>query len=101
MSSSTVMLRDLAVAAAGHPRIEQAVNNALRQELPGVIESILRDQYPGETVRIYVAKRSTTSRRDRDIAIRAKYTGHNVKALATEFGISPRMVFNIVSGKKR
>ena len=101
MSGSTMILRDLAVAAAGHPRIEQAVSAAIRQELPGVIESILRDQFPGETVRIYVAKRSTTSRRDRDIAIRAKYTGHNVKALSSEFGITPRMVFNIISGVKR
>lgn len=98
MSASTLLLRDLASAVAAHPRIETAVMGAIRAELPGVIESILRDRYPGEQVRLYVAKKPPTMRRERDVAIRAEYTGHNAKALANKYGISARMVFRIVGG---
>ena len=97
MTAATLMLRDLASAAASHPRIEQAVTAAIRTELPGVIESILREKYPGEQLTIYVAKRSASSRRDRDQAIRAEYNDSNVKALAAKYGMSVRMVFNILA----
>jgi Mor family transcriptional regulator len=99
MSSTTLMLRDLATAAASHPKIEQAVNTAIRTVLPDVIESILREQFPGEQVQFYVAKKPATMRRERDSAIRAEYNGRNAKALATKYGISARMVFNIVSSR--
>ena len=95
--NSTLTIRDLATRAAGHPNIEKAVNQALRAELPGVIESILRDMYPGETLRLYVPKRSVTSRGERDRLIRQEYNGRNVKQLATKYGLTPRMVFNVVA----
>ena len=94
--NSTLTIRDLATRAAAHPRIEQAVNAALRQELPGVIEGILREMYPGETLRLYVPKRSVTSRGERDRLIRQEYNGRNVKALANRFGLNVRTVFRIV-----
>ncbi len=100
MSATTLMLRDLANAAASHPKIEQAVTAAIRTVLPDVIEGILRSQYPGEQVRFYVAKKPVGQRRDRDAAIRAEYNGRNAKALATKYGISARMVFNIVAGPR-
>lgn len=100
MSASTLMLRDLATAVAAHPKIESAVMGAIRAELPGVIETILRERYPGEQVRLYVAKKPPTMRRERDVAIRAEYNGHNAKALATKYGIGVRMVFNIVGLKR-
>lgn len=100
MSASTLMIRDLATAVAAHPRIESAVMGAIKAELPGVIESILRDRYPGEQVRLYVAKKPSTMRRERDAAIRAEYNGHNAKALATKYSISPRMVFNVVGVRR-
>lgn len=100
MSAKTLMIRDLAAAVASHPRIEQAVMGAIRAELPDVIETILRDRYPGEQVRLYVAKKPPTLRRERDAAIRAEYNGHNAKALAAKYGIGVRMVFNIIGLKR-
>ncbi len=96
MSASTLMLRDLATAVAAHPKIESAVMGAIRAELPGVIESILRERYPGEQVRLYVAKKPPTMRRERDVAIRAEYNGRNVNALAKKYSINARTVFRIV-----
>jgi Mor family transcriptional regulator len=69
--------------------------------LPDVIEGILREQYPGEQVKFYVAKKPGNLRRERDAAIRAEYNGRNARALATKYGISARMVFNIVSTSAR
>lgn len=100
MSAKTLMIRDLATAVASHPRIEQAVMGAIRAELPDVIEAILRDRYPGEQVKLYVAKKPASLRRERDIALRAEYNGHNAPALAKKYGISTRMVFRAVSGGK-
>lgn len=95
MSAQTLMVRDLANAAASHPKIETAVNAALKSALPGVIEEILSQQYGGQKIEIYVAKRSASSRRDRDNAIRAKFNGRNTKALSTEFKLSMRQIMRI------
>jgi Mor family transcriptional regulator len=95
MSAQTLMVRDLANAAASHPKIETAVNAALKSALPGVIEEILSQQYGGQKIEIYVAKRSASSRRDRDNAIRAKFNGRNTKALSNEFKLSMRQIMRI------
>jgi Mor family transcriptional regulator len=99
MSAQTLMIRDLATAAAAHPKIESAVNEALRRELPGVIEEILSIQYGGQRIEIYVAKHSASSRRDRDNAIRAKFNGRNAIALSKEFKLSTRQIMRIGTGK--
>jgi Mor family transcriptional regulator len=95
-------IRNLALACA--PRlaehVETAVKEVVRSELPAIIEAVLRERYPGETVHHYASRRPGGMRRVRDAAIRAKYDGKNVKALAAEFGLSARMIFNIVSGQK-
>ncbi len=96
MTATTLMLRDLANAAASHPQIEAAVTGAIRTVLAGVIESILREQYPGERVSFYVAKRPASARRDRDAAIRAEFTGANIRALSVKYGLSQMQVYRIV-----
>lgn len=99
MSANTLMIRDLAQAAASHPRIESAVQNALKTELPGVIEEILSAQYGGQRLEIYVAKHSGSNRRLRDQAIRAKFNGRNAQALSNEFKLSIRQVMRICGFK--
>jgi Mor family transcriptional regulator len=95
MSAQTLMVRDLANAAASHPKIETAVNAALKAALPSVIEEILSQQYGGQKIELYVAKRSASSRRDRDIAIRAKFNGRNIKELSNEFKLSISQITKI------
>ena len=99
---SDYQIRELAEACAPRiaAQIEQVVLTTVRQSLPGVIADVLREKWAGESVRLYVAKRSTSSRRDRDIIIRAQYNGHNCAELAHRFGLSQSMVFKIVAGKK-
>lgn len=99
---SDLMLRTLAAACAPRiaARVEQAVVSTVRAELPTIIEAVLRETYPGETLRLYVSKKPGAMRRLRDDAIRAEYNGRNVTALAKKFEMSPRTVFRIVSGKK-
>lgn len=99
---SELTLRELAAACAPRiaAKVEAAVVSTVRAELANVIEQVLAESYPGETFRHYAATRPASMRRDRDQAIRAKYTGQNAAALAKEFGISTRMIFKIVSGRK-
>lgn len=94
---SEFLIRSLAQACAPKiaAKVESAVLATVRAELPGVIADVLREQYPGETLKLYVAKRSAASRRDRDAAIRAAYTGHNARDLAARFGLSPKQIHRI------
>jgi len=99
---SDLMLKNLAAACA--PRIaehvETAVKDAVNSHLPAIIEAVLRERYPGETLRLYVSKRPGGMRRVRDEAIRAKFNGRNVKELANEFHLSMRQVFRIATGRR-
>ena len=99
---SDLLIRTLAANCAAElgPHVDQSVAEVVRQRLPATIERILRRDYAGETLCFYVSKKPVSARRDRDEAIRLQYTGHNVKALATQFGLSQSMIFKIVSGKK-
>ena len=95
---SNFHIRDLAQACA--PRIcaavERVVIETVRAELPRTIEAVLREQFPGETLRLYVPKLSVASRRDRDIAIRAQFTGRNHGELSRRFGLSIKQIARIV-----
>ena len=99
---SEYMIRNLATACAAElvPHVDQAVSEVVRPRLPATIERILRRDYAGETLRLYVPKKPVSARRGRDEAIRLQDTGHHVKALSTQFGLSQSMIFKIVSGKK-
>lgn len=94
--SRAIMLRELSSRVASHPRIEHAVTQAIKAELPGVIELILSEMYPGENVQIYAPKKPVQLRRQRDEGIRMEYNGHNAKALAAKYGISVTQVFRII-----
>lgn len=99
---SDIMIRQLAAACAPRiaAKVEAAVIATVRAELPGTIADVLREQFPGETVRLYIPKRSVASRRDRDAAIRAQYNGRNLKQLAAEFKLSPKQIHRIANGIK-
>jgi len=94
--SRSVMLRDLSLRVASHPRIEKAVRTAIGAELPHVIEDILSEMYPGEEVKIYSPKKPTHTRRERDEAIRLEFNGSNVKLLAAKYSISASQVHRIL-----
>lgn len=95
------LLRNLATQAAAHPRIEAAVLGAIRAELPGVIEGLLREAYGGETVRLYVARggsRDSKAERDRRIqALAAPPSNMSPGAIAAAEQISLRRVQQILA----
>lgn len=99
----TTLLRNLAQQAASHPRIEAAVIGAIRAELPGVIEGLLREAYGGETVRIYVAasdvSRAEQQRDERDrriAAMAAPPSSLPAAAIAAQERITPHRVRQIL-----
>lgn len=98
---SDLMIRNLAIAAAEKlaGKVEAVVQQTIREQLPSAVEAVLREQYPGETVRIYVPRRSLQMRRERDAAIRAMYNGRNANEIAHRFGLSISQVFRIASIK--
>ena len=55
---SEFMIRNLATACAEEigPHVDHAVSEVVRQRLPATIERILRRDYAGETLRLYVPK---------------------------------------------
>lgn len=64
------LLRQLAHQAAAHPKIEAAVMGAIRAVLPDIMEGLLRDSFPGETVHLYGSRRSGFAQKDeRDLRI--------------------------------
>ena len=95
-------IRNLAAACAPRiaAKVEAAVVQSVRAELPGTIEQVLSEMFPGETVRIYIPKKPVTARRDRDVAIRALWTGRNAHLLSTQFHLSPRTIFRIATGHR-
>lgn len=102
------LLRQLATQAASHPRIEAAVLGAIRAELPGVIEGLLRDAYGGETVRIYAPRhdvlQAEQSRQERDrriAALAAPPSSLSAAAIARQEGITPHRVRQILRAAER
>jgi Mor family transcriptional regulator len=96
---SDLFIRSLAQQAATHPDVETAVMTALRTTLPRVIESILREHYAGESVRLYVAKVGHACRAERDALIRAQFSGANQAELAQRYCLTVRQVRNILKVK--
>lgn len=97
---SNFLIRTLAQKAAAHPSVENAVMGAIRDTLPGVIESLLREQYGGENIKLYVAKKGSTERKNRDGLIRARYNGTNADQLAGQFDLSASQVRRIATGSR-
>ena len=103
--SRNTMLRQLAVQAATHPRIEAAVMGAIRAELPGVIEGLLRDSWGGDTLRMYVPKNGSRDDKDardqRIVAMASPPSSATPHAIAAREGISVRRVQQILSQAQR
>lgn len=85
------ILAELAHRAANHPSIEAAVTGAVRATLPGVIESILQEICPGETLRLYVPKTQSANRLQREQRIEAALSaGEAPDSLAKRENVSKR-----------
>jgi hypothetical protein len=90
---NTNRLTDLALRAAAHPRMEAAILGAIRAELPGVIEGLLRDMFSGQQIKMYAPKRTSSQRADRDRRIKASLiAGHAIAEVARREGVSVRSV---------
>ena len=94
------MFRELAYQAAAHPRMEAAIMGAVRAELPGIIEELLRQSHGGRTVQLYVARTGSLAAKDeRDRRIRsmaAAPTSMAPSAIAAQEGITVRRVQQIL-----
>ena len=95
--SKAIQIRELSHRVASHPRIEQAVRTAISSELPFVIQDILSELYPGESVQIYAPKKPTHIRQERNAAIRMEFNGQNAKALSVKYRISISQIQRIVA----
>ena len=96
------IIRDLAQQAAAHPRIENAVMGAIRAELPGVIEELLRQTWGGEQLRLYVPRRgshqSARERVDRIRTLAAPPSSLSPALIAQREGVSLRTVQRALAG---
>lgn len=99
--SRQTIIRQLAQQAAAHPRIESAVMGAIRAELPGVIEDLLRQAYGGSQLRVYIpqgSSQATKGERDRRIhALATAPANLSPQAIAAQEGISVRRVQQILA----
>jgi hypothetical protein len=86
----------VAARACSHPTMESAVMGAVRATLPGVIETVMRELYSGETLRLYVSKRPTEDRAQRDRRIGAALaSGEAPESVAKRESVSKRHVFRV------
>ena len=98
---SDYLIRTLSAACATRiaAKVESVMLQTIRDELPGTVETVLREMYDGETLSLYIPKGSASNRRDRDNAIRATWTGFNAKELSAQFKLSTKQIYRIATGK--
>jgi len=77
------------------PKIEAALLDCIRAELPAMLMDELRRELPEMT-----PKHSQAIRRERDNLIRARFNGNNAAELSTQFGLSIKQVVRIGRGVK-
>lgn len=80
--------------------VESAVQEIIRQQLPGAIAAVLRESFAGEQLRVYVPKMPRASRRERDALILAR-RGSHPKEVAREAGCSVRQVYAVWGSHER
>jgi Mor family transcriptional regulator len=99
---SDIFLRELedAIASKLENDIAEVVKGVLRSKIKTYIQEHMTQHYRGIRVDLYGSQRPASVRRERDRLIRSEYNGRNALALAKRYGISARMVFRIVGGKK-
>ncbi len=94
------LFRELAHQAAAHPRMEAAIMGAVRAELPGIIEELLRQTHGGRMVQLYVARSGSLAAKDeRDRRIRALAAAPSSMtpaAIAAQEGLTVRRVQQIL-----
>lgn len=96
MKKAGNLLIQIAQRAASHPSMEAAVLGAVRATLPVVLESVLREIHPGDTLRLYIPKTSSSSRIERDQRIGAALAnGEHPDLIAKRESITTRHVRNI------
>lgn len=90
------ILVQIAQRAASHPSMEAAVIGAVRATLPIVLEAVMREIHPGDTLRLYVPKTSSADRQARDQRIGAALAnGDAPEVIANREKITTRHVRNI------
>lgn len=91
------------ILEAAAPEIEEQFKSegpSAVKKILSIVEKVGAKDFRGEHLKHYFAPKPVAVRRDRNNAIRAEYNGRNVRALAKKFGVSPRTVFRIISGRK-
>lgn len=90
------LLATLSERAAASPLLETAVMLAVRATLPGVIQGVLREMFPGETIRIYIPKIGAANREQRDASVaNAIESGLTVLEAAKRTGVPETTVRRI------
>lgn len=89
----------LAIGAVGSADGGEAVLGALRQVLPAALTGLLQQSFPGETLRLYVPKRTMGAQREqRDLRIVAAADSGTPPALiAKNEGLALRTVQWVIS----
>lgn len=64
-----------------------------------VLQKVITEDYAGERLSLYAAKRPASHRRERDQQIREQWAGNNCKQLSKQYNLTPRMVRKIATGK--
>lgn len=87
----------VASRAAAHPLMQQAILSAVTAALPQVIESVMKDLYGGQRMRVYVQKgRTVRSNRHQQIE-RLLDLGLSAPVIAAQIGCSERTVYRVAS----
>ena len=91
----------LATQVASHPRLEAAVMKAIRDVLPSVVDSVLRETYGGETFRSYAPRGPSqldkVERNRRIKALAAPPSSLTPHAIAALEGVGVRRVQQILA----
>jgi len=80
--STSNLITEIARRTAAHPDMESAVLGAVRSALPIVLEAVIREMYPGETLSLYVPKapRQVTEARRQERAARDQRIAASIAA---------------------
>lgn len=87
----------LATRAAAHPLMQQAVISAMTAVLPQVIDSVMKDLYGGQRMRVYVGKGRTNRTARQQQIEQLLNLGLSAPVIAAQVGCSERTVYRIAS----
>jgi Mor family transcriptional regulator len=97
----------LAAQVVRHPTFSSAIDRhpifspAIERTVAEVLEAVLREQYGGESLQVYVAKVALRQRQARADAIASeRASGAPVKELARRHGLTVRRVQQILAARR-